>query len=77
MTRDGKKGDGKAGSGGFSVSRRGVLLGASALTAALFLPKALKAADYPTAAVNTTEHSARSSVSPRTSTCPARPITTG
>ena len=54
MTRDGKKGDGRAGSGGFSVSRRGVLLGASALTAALFLPKALKAADYPTAAVNTT-----------------------
>jgi urea transport system substrate-binding protein len=54
MTRDGKKGDGKAGSGGLSVSRRGVLLGASALTAALFLPKALKAADYPTAEVNTT-----------------------
>ncbi|WP_340119211.1 urea ABC transporter substrate-binding protein [Pelagibius sp. 7325] len=54
MTRDGKKGDGKTASGGFSVSRRGVLLGASALTAALFLPKALKAADYPTAEVNTT-----------------------
>jgi len=54
MTRDGKKGDGGTASGGFSVSRRGVLLGASALTAALFLPKALKAADYPTAEVNTT-----------------------
>jgi len=54
MTRDGKKGDGQTASGGFSVSRRGVLLGASALTAALFLPKALKAADYPTAEVNTT-----------------------
>jgi len=54
MTRDGKKGDGKTASGGFSVSRRGALLGASALTAALFLPKALKAADYPTADVNTT-----------------------
>lgn len=35
-------------------SRRGVLMGGAAATAALFAPKALLAADYPTAAVNTT-----------------------
>jgi len=54
---DGKKGSAQAGRG-FEVSRRGMLLGASALTAgltaALFLPKGLRAADYQTAAVNTT-----------------------
>jgi len=48
MTRDEKKG-----SAGMA-SRREVLIGATALTAALFLPQALRAADYPTAAVNTT-----------------------
>ncbi|MGD1879955.1 MAG: urea ABC transporter substrate-binding protein [Kiloniellaceae bacterium] len=47
-------GDGKKGVGGFKASRREVLIGATALTASLFLPKALRAADYPTATVNTT-----------------------
>ncbi len=47
MTRDKDKGRGVA------ASRREVLIGATALTAALFLPKGLQAADYPTAAVNT------------------------
>ncbi len=36
------------------VSRRAVLAGGTALTASLFLPKQLRAADYPTAEVNTT-----------------------
>lgn len=35
-------------------SRRGVLMGGAAATAALFAPKVLLAADYPTSAVNTT-----------------------
>lgn len=47
--------DGKKTSGlNPAVSRRNVLLGGAALSAALFLPKGLRAADYPTAAVNTT-----------------------
>ena len=54
MTGDRQKGDGKKGVAGFKASRREVLIGATALTASLFLPKALRAADYPTAAVNTT-----------------------
>jgi urea transport system substrate-binding protein len=37
-----------------SPSRRSFLAGSAALTAALFLPKHLKAADFPTATVNTT-----------------------
>ncbi len=36
------------------VSRRAMLAGSAALTASLFMPKGLKAADYPTSAVNTT-----------------------
>ncbi len=36
------------------VSRRAMLAGGTALTASLFLPKQLKAADYPTSEVNTT-----------------------
>ena len=37
-----------------TVSRRAVLAGGAALSASLFLPKNLRAQDYPTAAVNTT-----------------------
>lgn len=37
-----------------STSRRSVLMGGAALTASLFAPKSLRAADYPTAEVNTT-----------------------
>ncbi|MDD9739815.1 MULTISPECIES: urea ABC transporter substrate-binding protein [Marinovum] len=36
------------------LSRRAVLAGGAALTASLFAPKGLRAADFPTAAVNTT-----------------------
>ena len=36
------------------VSRRAVLAGGTALTASLFMPKNLRAADFPTAEVNTT-----------------------
>ncbi|MBT8153059.1 urea ABC transporter substrate-binding protein [Epibacterium ulvae] len=36
------------------VNRRAVLAGGTALTASLFLPKQLKAAEYPTAEINTT-----------------------
>ena len=36
------------------MSRRAMLAGSAALTAALFTPKGLKAADFPTAEVNTT-----------------------
>ncbi|MGX1100910.1 urea ABC transporter substrate-binding protein [Amorphus sp. MBR-141] len=47
--------DGKKTSGlNPAVSRRNVLLGGAALSAALFMPKGLRAQDYPTAKVNTT-----------------------
>jgi urea transport system substrate-binding protein len=36
------------------MTRRGLMMGAAALGASLFAPKALRAADFPTAAVNTT-----------------------
>ena len=36
------------------ISRRAVLAGGTALTASLFMPKGLRAEDFPTAAVNTT-----------------------
>ena len=42
------------GTGGPDASRRQVLLGGAALTASLFAPKGLLAADYPTDQVNTT-----------------------
>jgi len=38
----------------FTPSRRGVLMGGAALTASLFAPKMLRAADFPTSAVNAT-----------------------
>jgi urea transport system substrate-binding protein len=39
---------------GWTPNRRAVLMGGAAMTAALFAPKGLRAADYPTAEVNTT-----------------------
>lgn len=48
MSDKGKTNDSK------QVSRRAMLAGSAALTASLFLPKGLRAADYPTSAVNTT-----------------------
>lgn len=45
----------RRGRGAFlNASRRGVLMGGAALAASLFLPKGLKASDYPTSEVNTT-----------------------
>lgn len=45
----------RRGGGAFlDVSRRGVLAGSAALAASLFLPKGLRATDYPTSEVNTT-----------------------
>ena len=38
-----------------NVSRRAILAGGAALSASLFLPKNLRAQDYPTDAVNTTD----------------------
>jgi urea transport system substrate-binding protein len=40
--------------GSFSMTRRGLMMGGAALTASLFAPKALRAQDFPTSAVNTT-----------------------
>jgi urea transport system substrate-binding protein len=45
----------RRGGGAFlNATRRGVLMGGAALAASLFLPKGLKASDYPTSEVNTT-----------------------